>query len=161
MTEVRGRIASVVEKARLVAPKNIVLRVMLPLALLGAGCNDPPPEAPTAPVGIRPSYEIGGGLEDEPVEPGIGRPDYWSETYGAYMTPELKREYLATPEDERFEQFGLRLLDFELREQLLLAHQEDLTREEKDAYRRLPDADACRRFVLARGAAPVTTNTRR
>ena len=70
--------------------------------------------------------------------------------------------HLLTPEDERFERFSIRLLDFELREQLLLAHQDELTREEKDAYRRLPDAGACRRFVLERAAtAHVSTTTRR
>ncbi len=127
-------------------------------ALLLAGCNDPPPDAPPPPSGIQPTPAIGGGLEDEPVEPGIGRPDHWSENYGSYMSPELKREYLRTPEEERFERFGLRILDFQLREQFLLAHQEDLTREEKDAYRRLPDADSCRRFVRERaGVARVSS----
>jgi hypothetical protein len=155
MTDRRGRIPSLSGKA-------IVLVSLVSLATLSAGCNDPPPEAPRPPVGIGVAPTIGGGLEDEPVEPGIGRPDYWSETYGAYMSPELKREYLATPEDERFDRFGVRLLDFELREHFLLAHQEDLTREEKDAYRRIRDADESRRFVLARaGTARITTNTRR
>jgi hypothetical protein len=78
------------------------------------------------------------------------------------MSSELKREYLATPEEERFDRFGLRLLDFQLREELLLEHQEDLKREEKDQYRRLPSAEACRRFILERsGTAHITTTTRR
>jgi hypothetical protein len=155
MTDRRGRIPALWGEV-------LVMGALATLAI--AGCNDPPPDAPPPPIGIGPSPAIGGGLDDEPVEPGIGRPDYWSETYGAYMSPELKREYLLTPEDERFERFGLRILDFELREQFLLAHQDELTREEKDAYRRLPDADACRRFVRARAGgdtARVSSTTRR
>jgi hypothetical protein len=127
-----------------------------------ASCNDMPPAEPTAPPGVGASPMIGGGLEDQPVEPGLGRPDHWSETYGAYMSPELKRDYLATPEEERFDRFGLRLLDFQLREELLLEHQEDLKREEKDQYRRLTSAEACRRFILERsGSAHITSTTRR
>lgn len=158
MTDRRGRIPPL-WGTRAIA----VFAVMCGLSAgLGAGCNDPPPDAPPPPIGIRPTPEIGGRLDEEPVEPGIGKPDHWSETYGAYMSPDLKREYLSTPEDERFERFGLRLLDFELREQLLLAHQEDLTREEKDAFRRLPDADACRRFVRqCADTARVSSTSRR
>ncbi len=155
MTDRRGRIPA------LSGVRAIILSA-LSLGAILAGCNDPPPDAPPPPVGIVASPAIGGGLEDEPVEPGIGKPDHWSETYGAYMSPELKREYLLTPEDERFERFDMRLLDFELREQLLLAHQDELTREEKDAYRRLPDAQACRRFVSERaGTARISSTTRR
>src|SRR5688500_15857962 len=102
MTDRRGRIPPSWGKA-------IVFGVLCQLGLLGAGCNDPPPDAPPPPVGIAQAPAIGGGLEDEPVEPGIGRPDHWSETYGAYMSPELKREYLMTPEEERFERFGMRI----------------------------------------------------
>ncbi len=133
MTVVRGRIAACV--------------LFLLVAL--ASCNEPPPAEPTARPGVGGSAMIGGGLEDQPVEPGLGRPDHWSETYGAYMAPDFKREYLSTPEDERFDRFGLRLLDFQLREELLLEHQEDLKREEKDQYRRLPTAEACRHFIVA------------
>jgi len=142
---------------------RIHARIGVSFLLFGfASCNDPPPEAPAPPVGIVSTDTIGGGLEDQAVEPGLGRPDHWSETYGAYMTPELKREYLGCPEDERFDRFGLRLLDFQLREELLQEHQDDLTREEKDQYRRLPTAEACRRFVLARaGTAHVTSQSRR
>ena len=149
MTDRRGSIPALWGKA-------IVLGV-----LVAAGCNGPPPDAPPPPLGIAQAPAIGGGLEDEPVEPGIGRPDHWSETYGVYMSPELKREYLMTPEDERFERFGLRILDFQLREQFLLAHQHDLTREEKDAYRRLPDAEACRRFVRVRADIARVSSTSR
>ncbi len=151
MTDVRGRI-------RLRLGGAIVSLVLYGLL----GCNGAPPEAPTPPVGIRPAPEIGGGLDDEPVEPSAGRPDHWSETYGAYMSPSFKRQYLGTAEDERFDRYRLELLDFQLREQLLVAHQDDLTREEKDLYRRLSTAQECRRFISERsGVARISSNTRR
>jgi len=140
---------------------RVRIRITMVGLLIGGfiGCNDPPPEAPAPPPGIAVAPAIPTGLDEEPVEPGLGHPDHWSEIYGVYMTPELRREYLATPEDERFDRFGLLLLDYRLREDLLQEHQEDLTREEKDRYRRLTSADACRRFILEHSTAHISTQT--
>lgn len=145
---------------------------MVVLCLL-ASCNDPPPDAPAPPSGIYAAQALGDGLEAPPIKPGLGPPDYWSETFGAYGSPEFWDEYRSTPLDERFDRFGLRLLDYQLREEYLRDHPEVLTRDEQDLYRRLPDAQACRRFIQERSGiqgdqrehradlSPVSSNTRR
>ena len=133
---------------------------MMVAILLLSGCQDPPPEPPVAAPALVPPPSIALPLDDDPAEPG-GKTDAWFDAYKAYMSRELKREYLATPEDERFERWSLRLLDFQLREDLLRAHPEALTDDQREAYRRLPNADACRRFVSEHtDMAPVSTATR-
>jgi hypothetical protein len=123
--------------------------VLTAFAALGA-CNDPPPEVPAPQSQLVAPHAIDGGLDDEPADLALGPSDAFYDAYHGYMGPELKRDYLTTPESDRFERFGLRLLDFQLREDLLREHQHELTRDEKDVYRRLPTAEACRKYVADR-----------
>lgn len=122
-------------------------------------CNDPPPRAPTPPGDLVPPVALSGSNDETPVDPALGKPDAWYDAYSGYMIRDTQREYLSTPEDERFERFGLLLLDYQLREDLLRKHQDELTRDDQDAYRRLPSAEECRKFIRdhAQVTSPGTT----
>lgn len=136
------------------------------LAALGAagivsssGCSSSELEAPKPPGEIVPPPTIGPGLDEHAVPASWGKRDAWFDAFQSYMSLDMQRDYLGTPEDERFERFGLRLLDFQLREDFLREHQDELTRDEQDSYRRLPSAEACRHYVGERaGVAHVTSN---
>ncbi len=145
------------------------IRIALVLSALGtlASCNDPPPEAPAPQSQLVAPHAVDGDLDLEAPDPVPGPSDAFYDRYHAYMTADAKRDYLSTPEGERFERFGLRMLDYQLREDLLREHEHALTRDEKDVYRRLPTADACRRFVAERtrrrgpnSVAPTQTSSR-
>jgi hypothetical protein len=125
----------------------------------GSGCATQDLEPPVPPSQIVPPPTIGPGLDEHAVPATWGRRDAWFDAFQGYMPVEMQRDYLGTPEDDRFERFGLRLLDFQLREDLLREHHDELTRDEQDFYRRLPSAEACRRYVAERsGVARITSN---
>jgi hypothetical protein len=67
------------------------------------------------------------------------------------MSTELKVEYLSTPEGERFEKYGERLLEFQRREALLDPHRAALSAAEVERYRALPDYESSVRFLEERG----------
>ncbi|MBI3724100.1 hypothetical protein HY251_09135 [bacterium] len=127
------------------------------LGALGAtACTEAPPPAPTPPSGLVPSEPLDHESDKAAVDPALGPADAWYDRYHAYMTAEARRDYLVTPEPDRFERFGTRLLDYQLREELLREHQDELTRDEQDAYRSLPSAESCRGFIRERaGRAPA------
>jgi hypothetical protein len=122
---------------------------------LAQACNDPPPRPPTPPRELVPPVALA-GPDETPVDQALGPTDAWFEAYSGYMSRPLQREYRNTPPNERFERFGLQLLDYQLREDLLHEHQDELTRDERDDYRTLPSADECRRFIAehAKRSAP-------
>lgn len=141
-----------VPKSRIRRGGDLLGRLLLALAAGAgvaalAGCNDPPPRPPTPPRELVPPVALSGNLDETPIEPALGKGDAWSDAYGAYMTRDELAAYVRTPESERFERFGLKLLDYQLREDLLREHKDDLNREQQDAYRHLPTADACRRYI--------------
>ena len=122
-----------------------------------AACTDAPPPRPTPATEIVPPVPLDHESDKTPVDPSLGPPDPWYDRYHAYMTAETRKQYLRTPDAERFERFGTRLLDYELREELLREHQDELTRDEQDAYRSLPSAEACRTFIRDRaGRTPAS-----
>ncbi len=150
MTVAASRIpggGSVVGRESVSASRAFALLAAVGLLVALAGCNDPPPRPPTPPRELVPPVALSGNLDETPIEPALGKGDAWSDAYGAYMTHDELAAYVTTPEPERFERYGLKLLDYQLREDLLREHKDELNREQQDAYRRLPSAEACRRFV--------------
>jgi hypothetical protein len=121
--------------------------VVLGLLVSLLGCQGPQPEPPSPP---QTSPRIEPEPDKDPADASLGPPDHFYEAYQDYMDPAQRREYLKTPEDERFARFGYQLLDYELRASLLRQHEEELTREERDAYKQLPTAKACREFIASR-----------
>jgi hypothetical protein len=126
------------------------LRLVIATALLAslavsAGCSAPPPEPPHEPAQLVPPA----ARDDDVASPADARgpSDHWIQTYGAYFTPAQRDAYLRTPPAYRMERWGSLLLDLRLREDLLLQSQDVLSRDDVEAYRRLPDAVSARAFV--------------
>lgn len=116
-------------------------RALVTLVLLAA-CNgeDVRPPVPT-PELVR---ELAGAEAE--LQRGA-RDDYWTERFGDYMEARELRAYWSTPPEERFQAFGLRLLEFRLREELLQANRLKLTLEQVEAYRSQPDYDQARAYL--------------
>jgi hypothetical protein len=126
------------------------LRVVVATALLAslsapAGCSAPPPEPPHEPSQLVPPA----ARDDDVASPADapGPTDHWIQTYGAYLTPSQRDAYLRTPPAYRMDRWGALLLDLRLREDLLQQSQDVLSRDDVEAYRRLPDAASARAFV--------------
>ena len=75
--------------------------------------------------------------------------DYWSESLGPYLGTKTLRGYWLTPAEDRFGDYGDRLLEACLREELLGRHTDDLSPEELERLARLPDHDAAERELEA------------
>ena len=75
--------------------------------------------------------------------------DYWSESLGPYLGNEALRGYWLTPAEDRFGDYGDRLLEACLREELLGRHTDDLSPEELERLARLPHYDAAERELEA------------
>ncbi|MBL4850528.1 MAG: hypothetical protein JKY65_33845 [Planctomycetes bacterium] len=75
--------------------------------------------------------------------------DYWSESLGPYLGTKALRGYWLTPAEDRFGDYGDRLLEACLREELFGQHTEDLSPEEFERLARLPDYDAAERELDA------------
>jgi hypothetical protein len=129
-----------VATGRIRGRRSKVCPVVLFLAL--AGCYDAPPPPPTPPERLVPTSVITGNIES--VNPEWEKDAFYA-AYEPYMSRESWTDYFQTPPAERFDRYGLKLLDFQLREDLL--RENELTREQVDAYRKLPSAEACRRFL--------------
>src|SRR5207253_1557134 len=114
------------------------------LALGAGGCTEDPPvrgERAKGPRGPAPVT-----LTALPAEPG----DYWLARFGPYMSAEERRAYEATPEPDRYERFGGKLLEYQRREELLEPYRGRLDAAKIEEYRRLPDFESCRRFLEAK-----------
>lgn len=75
------------------------------------------------------------------------RDDYWTESLGTYLRSEELQNYWLLPEEQRFQAFGDRWLEFCLREDLLSQHRGDLSPEETDRFRAEPDFESSRRAL--------------
>ncbi len=75
--------------------------------------------------------------------------DYWVERFGPYMTPEFRKAYLATPPKERLSKHGDTLWDFQQREYILSQSKVSLKPDQLEAYRRLPDSEACEAYLAS------------
>ncbi|MCO5172026.1 MAG: hypothetical protein M9894_37485 [Planctomycetes bacterium] len=101
--------------------------------LLVAGCGSE--ELAPEPERLRRAPELAGGPP--------ARVDFWTDTLGDYLGPDFR----AAPADERFARFGLRLLEFRLREDLLEEHRWALSQQDVDTFAGQPDHDASERFL--------------
>ena len=110
------------------------------ICLLVAGCNgaDEVDDTPTI---------------ETPTADSAGS-DHWIKTFGPYLSEEWKAAYLATPEADRFEVYGERLLDFHRREVILEGARVNLTKAELQRFYGLSDAEACRAYVGELEARP-------
>lgn len=112
------------------------------LALLPCACNGDDVRPPMPPAELVPQLA---GAEEALRR--SARDDHWTERYGDYMQPAELRAYWAAAPEDRFDAFGLRLLEFALREELLQRHRLQLTLEQVEAYRSRPDYDQGRQYL--------------
>ena len=135
------------------------LALLCPLSLVG--CTATAPKAPegqpaSSPgsdrTGARGAEHTGGTdrLEkkpsSEPEKPGK-KADFWYKRFHPYMKPELRREYMQTPVQERFRRYGELLLDYQRREALLEPVKGKLDPKALSQYYRLNSLAECRTFV--------------
>lgn len=102
----------------------------------------------TVPAPIARQAELDSGLAGSE----LGRSsldDYWSESLGPYLGNEALRGYWLTPAADRFGDYGDRLLEACLREELLGRHTDDLSPEELERLAQLPHYDAAERELEA------------
>lgn len=136
-----------VSRARVPVSGSVLLLVAL-LSLTACGGDDVRPPVP--PAELVPQLA---GAEDA-----LGRgarDDHWTERYGDYMQPEELRAYWSAAPDRRFEAFGLRLLEFALREELLQRHRLQLTLEQVQTYRSQPGYEQGKAYLEQELGSPV------
>ena len=104
----------------------------------------------------------GGGVVERPRYPvelatdvsGVDEPlnfqdDFWTASFGDYLSTEELHSYWIETHDERFLTFGERWLEFSLREALLEDRRWALTPEQIDRIRSQPDYDSTQRALDA------------
>lgn len=75
--------------------------------------------------------------------------DYWTASFGPYLSPDELQAYWRGAEEQRFETFGERWLEFSLREDLWKDRRSALTPEEIERVRSQPDFDSAKRVLDA------------
>ena len=122
-----------------------LLRAAIALLALGAeGCADDPPVKGDRGSGQHAPAPV--TRTALPAEPG----EYWLVRFGRYMSADERRAYEGTPEADRYERFGARLLEYQRRDELVEPVRGRLDAESVREYERLPDYEACRKFLEGR-----------
>jgi hypothetical protein len=75
--------------------------------------------------------------------------DYWTASFGPYLSPDVLQGYWLESEERRFESFGERWLEFSLREDLMRDRLSALTPEEIERIRSQPDFDSSKQVLDA------------
>lgn len=117
-----------------------LLAPVLVTSMLAAGCQSAEEQRAERRRPFAP--ELAGGTPD----PG----DYWQAQLGGYLARQAPdgRTYRETPPDERFEAFGLRLLESCLREDQIAPHREEqIPDEDYQTYCDAPSYDDALHFL--------------
>ncbi|RMG10849.1 MAG: hypothetical protein D6731_16655 [Planctomycetota bacterium] len=73
--------------------------------------------------------------------------DYWTERFGDYLDPDELYRYWIQPEERRFASYGMRWLEFALREDLLGEVAWRVPDDVQERFRAQPDYDASKRLL--------------